>query len=26
MLPQEHAAAFNQKLLQFFETCGYLAR
>lgn len=26
MLPQEHAAAFNQRLLQFFETCGYLAR
>ncbi len=26
MLPQEHAAAFNQRLRQFFETCGYLAR
>ena len=26
MLPQEHAAAFNQRLLQFFETCGFIAR
>ncbi len=26
MLPQESAAAFNQRLLQFFDTCGYLAR
>ena len=26
MLPQEHATAFNQRLLQFFETCAYLAR
>ena len=26
MLPQEHAAAFNQKLVQFLETCGFLAR